>query len=267
MMLADTHLDHGDLVVVAKTRRCATSADDPTDLAAVAYEGRPVVPNDAVAAIAASAAAFAEETRQEKLGVYLASPFPKPPATESPLANLMTDAMLQSVDGDVAIHNVMGGIRGMLPAGELTFGSVYEMFPFDNHIVVLDLSGADLRRVLAHQAHNHHRRAGIAGIKASVSCNSNRMRVVARRPDGSEIADDDRVRLIANDFLALGGDDILTPIIPDGGFAVDMSLPLVRDALVSWFRNGPATLRPEDFESGDAPRWDVPGSLPENCRL
>ena len=93
------------------------------------------------------------------------------------------------------------------------------------------------------------------------------MRVIVTRPDGSEIADDDRVRLIANDFLVLGGDDVLTPIIPDGGFEIDMSMPLVRDVLVDWFRNHPATLGPEDYSSADKPRWRVPASVPENCAL
>ncbi len=255
------------LHVVATTGACASSTDDPRDVSTARYEGRVVTPNPAVVEIAERAAAIAETAKQEKLGVYLASDFPHPPATESPLANLMTDAMLQSVDGDIAIHNVVGGIRNTLPQGELTFGSVYEMFPFDNRVVVLDLSGAELRAVLAHQAHNHRRRAGVAGIKTSVSCNNDTMKVVARRADGREIADDDRVRLIANDFLVLGGDDILTPIIPTGGFAIDDSMPLVRDVLVSWFRNGPGTLKPEDFSSDSAPRWDVPASLPASCVL
>ena len=254
------------LYVVDATGACAKATDDPGNVRVASYEGRVVTPNPAVAEIARRAAAAAETKKMEKLGVYLASDFPHPPATESPLANLMTDAILQSVDGDIAIHNVVGGIRNTLPEGDLTFGSVYEMFPFDNRVVVLDLSGAELRAVLAHQAHNHRRRAGVAGIRASISCNSDTMKIVARRVDGRVIGDDDRVRLIANDFLVLGGDDILTPVIPDEGFAIDDSMPLVRDVLVNWFKNGPTTLRPEDFSSDAAPRWDVPASLPGDCR-
>ena len=179
----------------------------------------------------------------------------------------MTQAILESVDGDVAIHNVVGGIRSTLPKGELTYGHVYEFFPFDNRIVVLDLSGAELKKVLAHQAHRGHRRAGIAGIRVRVQCDRNGMQLTATRPDGSPIADGDRVRLVANDFLVFGGDDVLTPIIPDGGIAVDMSQPLLRDVLVDWFRNAPETLDPADFSSADAPRWRVPANVPESCTL
>ena len=59
----------------------------------------------------------------------------------------MTDALLESIDADAAIHNVKGGIRNGLPEGELTFGAVYEMFPFDNRVVLLNLTGEQLRTV------------------------------------------------------------------------------------------------------------------------
>ncbi len=251
--------------VVRGSGRCATAED--RDVAAAVYEGRSVTPDPVVAAIAAESTAFARGVKEERLGVQLTSTFPHPPATESPLANLMTQAVLELIGGDVAIHNVVGGIRSTLPPGELTYGSVYEMFPFDNRIVVLDISGAELRAVLAHQAHRGHRRAGVAGIRVQVQCSGDGMHVVATRPDGGEIADGDPVRLIANDFLVLGGDDILTPIIPEDGFDIDNSMPLVRDVLVDWFRNGAAMLDPDDFSSADEPRWRVPASVPASCTL
>ena len=253
------------MAVIRGSGHCAMPGDDRVESAT--YEGRPVSPDPAVAAIAAEATAYARAIKEERLGVQLTATFPHPPATESPLANLMTQAILESIGGDVAIHNVNGGIRSTLPPGELTFGSVYEMFPFDNRVVVLDVSGSELRAVLAHQAHKGRRRAGIAGIRVHVSCNSDAMRLSAVRPDGSEISDDDRVRLVANDFLVLGGDDVLTPIIPAGGFEIDPSMPLVRDVLVDWFRNGPAMLDPDDFSSSDQPRWRVPARVPANCTL
>ena len=71
--------------------------------------------------------------------------------------------------------------------------------------------------------------------------------------------------MIANDFLTMGGDDILTPVIPEGGFAIDESMPLVRDVLVDWFRNGPSTLAPEDFLTVGEPVWSVPATIPPGC--
>ncbi len=179
----------------------------------------------------------------------------------------MTDAIRQQIGGDVAIHNVVGGIRNILPAGDLTFGGVYEMFPFDNRVVEIELSGRELRRVIATQAHRKGHRAGFSGMRVYVSCTNDSMDVVLELSDGSTVHDDDRVMLIANDFLVLGGDDILTPVIPDAGFEMDYSGPLVRDTLVDWFRSQGGTLDPANFLTTDSPRWNAPDPLPAGCVL
>ena len=85
-----------------------------------------------VADIANRAVATAETKKNATLGVTLTAPFELKPDVESALSNLMTEAVLDSFDADIAIHNVFGGIRNGLPAGDLTFGDVYGMFPFDN---------------------------------------------------------------------------------------------------------------------------------------
>ena len=82
-----------------------------------------------------------------------------------------------------------------------------------------------------------------------------------------EIEDDHSVRIVANDFLALGGDDILTTIMPEGGFEIRYDMPLTRDALVAWFRAGPPTLDPADFRTHEKPKWTVPDIIPNTCRF
>lgn len=41
-------------------------------------------------------------------------------------------------------HNRNGGVRKDIEAGEVTYGQVYESFPFDNEIVLLKISGKEL---------------------------------------------------------------------------------------------------------------------------
>lgn len=229
------------------------------------YEGVALVPMPEVERIAAAAAAAAQALKQKPLGVTLSGPFDLTPDIESAIGNLVTEATLDSFDADIAIHNVFGGLRSGLPAGELTYGAVYEMFPFDNTISILELSGEDLRHVIARQA-PIHRKAGFAGMRVFVSCTDDGMNVVMRLNDGREIQDDDRIRVIANDFLAPGGDDILTPAIPEGGFELQSGMPLVRDALVKWFMDRPGTFDPADFRSNDAPKWNVPETFPQTCQ-
>ena len=220
------------------------------------YAGQPVVPVPAVVAIAERARAAAASVKSEKLGVLLAGPFTLEGNPESALGNLVTGALLESFAADVAIHNVTGGLRAALPAGELTFGDVYEMFPFDNRVVILELSGAELREVLRVQAGKRRGRAGIAGVRAAVTCRHGEAEVAIVRDSGEPVPDGQHLRVVANDFLATGGDGILTPVLPPGGLQMDGALPLTRDVLLDWFRRW-ERLAPEDWSSADAPRWQL----------
>ena len=231
------------------------------------YEGREVVPDPEVVAIAQRAADMAARRQAEPLGVVLDAPASHRTPPESPLGNLMTDAVLQMTDADIAIHNIWGGLRAELPEGELTYGDVFRMFPFDNRVSIIELSGAELRTIIAQQAHNLSRAAGFSGMRVFVSCDANRMNVRLLRPDGSEIGDGDTLRVVANDFLLLGGDEILTPVIPDGGFASQNGTPLVRDTIVEWFRANPGRINPNDFIDPDQLRWNLPPELPADCEL
>jgi 2',3'-cyclic-nucleotide 2'-phosphodiesterase (5'-nucleotidase family) len=220
-----------------------------------------------VVAIAERAQAVAAERLSEPLGVFLEAPILHRDRPESPLGNLMTDAVLESFDADVSIHNIWGGIRSELPQGELTFGSVYRMCPFDNRVAIIEISGAELRKIIATQAHNINRAAGFAGMRVFVSCDESLMSVQMLRPDGSEISDAETVRVVANDFLLLGGDEIFTVVTPEGGFKVPNGTPLVRDTLVAWFRSRGGRMHADDFFDPESRRWNRPEPMPANCRL
>ena len=230
------------------------------------YEGQVLEAIPAVEQVAREALAAAAELQAEQLGVVLDGPFQLNDDMDSALFNLVTEALLESFDVDVVVHNVRGGLRKGLPAGPLTFGSVYEMSPFDNYIVILELSGADLRRLVAAQA-QRFMRAGFAGMRVYVSCDSENMSLRLVRDDGSEIHDNDPILLLANDYLALGGDGILTPVIPPGGFEIRFDRPRMRDALVDWFRTRGGSLDPADWRSHEDPEWNLPDGFSGTCAL
>lgn len=236
-------------------------------VADASYEGRDVIPDEEVVAIAQRAADMAARRRAEPLGVILDAPVSHRTRPESPLGNLMTDAVLQMNSADIAIHNIWGGIRAELPQGELTYGDVFRMFPFDNRVSIIELTGAEVRSIVARQAHNRNRAAGFSGMRVFVSCDADQMQVRMLRPDGSEIGDDDVLRVVANDFLLLGGDEILTPVIPDEGFPMPNGTPLVRDTIVDWFRANPGNIDPAELVDPDALRWNLPPELPAECQL
>ena len=259
----DFHIDPKSRAVVGREvfppQRNIADLDDE-------YEGYALLPNPEVVRIAADAKDQARELKERKLGVALSAPFDLVPDIESAMSNLMTEAMLDSFDADIAIHNVFGGIRAGLPAGDLTYGAVYEMFPFDNIVSIHEISGEDLRRIIARKA-GIHRKTGFAGMRVFVECSNGGMQVEMRLNDGRVISDEDTVRVIANDFLALGGDDVLTPAIPEGGFMLRHDMPLTRDVLVEWFSEQADTLSPADFETHATPKWNVPEPFPSSCQI
>jgi 5'-nucleotidase len=243
--------------------RCTYEEDDSRERAR--YEGRPVVPMAEVVAVANRAGEIAAQRKAEKVGVFLETEMTLHQQPESVLGNLFTDAVLESNDADISIHNVYGGIRAELDQGEVTYGSLFRMFPFDNRISIIELSGLDVRKIIANQVHNNRRRAGFSGMRVFVSCEADQMSIQMIKSDGSEISDSDTLRVVANDFLLFGGDDVLTPVIPEGGFNLPNGNPLVRDTLVDWFRDRGGRMNAAEFRDPEKLRWNLPDPLPSDC--
>jgi 5'-nucleotidase len=229
------------------------------------YEGVHIEPMPAVAAIAARASELVAQRKAEEVGVYLETPITLRDQPETALGNLLTDAMLESTDADIAIHNIYGGIRAEMPQGEVTFGHIFNVFPFDNRVSTVELTGLDVRKIMANQVHNERRRAGFSGMRTFVSCDAGRMSVQLIRNDGSEIQDSDILQVVTNDFLLLGGDNILTPVMPEGGFEIPRDTPLVRDTLVEWFSSRGGRMTAAEFRDPENLRWNLPDPLPEDC--
>ena len=62
---------------------------------------------------------------------------------ETNLADFLTDAFRAETGADVAIMNG-GGIRNQIDKGEITFGEVYSVMPFNNTICVIECTGQQL---------------------------------------------------------------------------------------------------------------------------
>lgn len=66
-------------------------------------------------------------------------------------ANLVADSLNLSHRVDLAIVN-SGGIRKPMPKGEVTEGEVLSMFPFSNYVVIVEMDGKQLIRLLEQAA-------------------------------------------------------------------------------------------------------------------
>jgi 5'-nucleotidase len=240
------------------TKACGPRSD--ASLVAPEYEGAPVEPDAAVERVLAPALEQVRALKAEPIGVVLETPIRRL-LPVSPLGNLVTDAYLAAVPGaDVAINNSGGGLRADLPAGPLTYGSVFEVMPFDNLMVRLRVTGQQLRQVFAASILQGRRGLGFAGVRVEARCEAGALAVTMTRPSGAAVGDRDTLLLVTTDFLATGGDGILAPIMPAGGFPVNADAPLVRDVLIEHLRRPGAPVR--EVQLVDAtPRLSVSGPI------
>ena len=254
--------------VDAGTNRCDPDASGSGRVRAE-YENAPVVPDAAIARTIAPAVQAAEAQKKMPIGVTLSTPIRRAAAAsgDSPLGNLFTDAYRAGVPGaDVSINNTSGGLRSDLPAGPLTYGSVFEVMPFDNRLVALRLTGAELRRVLAAQVSRVPALVGVSGLQMRVTCERGTVNLAMLRPNGTPVADTDRLLVATTDFLATGGDNIFVAVTPPGGFNLEQDITLVRDVVVDALRKRGGTLREDQFVDAANPRWMLPGKAPVACR-
>jgi 5'-nucleotidase len=132
----------------------------------------------------------------------------KQPIGSSAAGNLVADLFRARTGADLALMN-RGGIRCDLPAGPVTRRAVFEFLPFDNHLVTLDLSGAELFEVLRRAVEGEaHSGVELSGGRLVVSGGDGRpARLVGVRVGAAELDPAVRYRVTVNSFMAGGGDD------------------------------------------------------------
>ena len=104
-------------------------------------------------------------------------------------------------------------------------------------------------------------------MRVFVDCQDDTMSIEMILNNGHVIDDEERVRIAASDFLATGGDGILTPAMPEGGYAYDNDPRLIREVIADWLRAHGGSLNAADFQTEADRRWNLPDSLPATCTL
>jgi 2',3'-cyclic-nucleotide 2'-phosphodiesterase (5'-nucleotidase family) len=228
------------------------------------YEGMEVAANAGIERIIAPAVERARALKEESLGVAAVSPIKRSYDEESALGNLFTDLMRKAVPAaDVAVTNG-GGLRADLPAGPLTYGTLYEAMPFDNQLVSVHLAARDLSRVLARNLQTKGGILLVSGVGVTASCGPDGLDVTLER-DGHPIPADQKLTVVTNDFLATGGDGAFGILsLPASAFEVHEGL-LVRDAMADVLRHEKGTLDPQALYPHEAPRLRYKGSRPISC--
>lgn len=117
------------------------------------------------------------------------------------LGNLIADSMKSAMNSDFAMMNG-GGIRDKLKAGEITYGELFNILPFNNVLMKLEIKGRDLREIVNGQlTKGNGPDFSISGFKYTWS-GSTFKAVDITLPDGSPIEPDATYTLAVNNFMA-----------------------------------------------------------------
>lgn len=154
---------------------------------------------------------------------------------ESPMGNLLIDAIRHRAGTEIALQNPLG-VRSDLDAGPIELREIYEVMPFDNTIVVLEMTGEEIRALLE-QAAAEGGFLLASGLSYEVDYN---------RPIGQRVRLADATRLersytvAVNDFMAQGGDGLDLLLAQEDARETGV---LLRDALADWIRREEAAGR------------------------
>ena len=130
-------------------------------------------------------------------------------APESDLSNLLADILVWAAKdyGEQPVLGVynMGGIRAALSKGEVTYGDVLDVAPFENRICFLTLTGEHLMELFAQIVG-----AGGEGVSQGTELVMNKDRkLVSARLHGKEIDPAAKYRVTTINYLLEGNDRML----------------------------------------------------------
>lgn len=195
----------------------------------------------------------------------------------SPLGKWTCDVMRKEAGTQIGITNG-GGLRTSIAKGNITMGNLYEVMPFDNTLVTMKITGAQLKKVIEHGIYNDkYGWVQVSGVKVYYDKDKEAGNRISDMflDDGTKIEMDKLYSVVTNDFMSTGGDEY------DFSGAIDMhdtNIP-IRDALVKALKalgdkhlvydysnpliNGKAPVAPveDDKNTGNAEKLPQTGSV------
>ena len=164
---------------------------------------------------------------------------------ESPMNNLMADAMLEASNADFAFNN-FSGMRRDIPIGPITPRDLFGVFPFGNKIVIVSVKGTLLKELVENTVVGSF--AGLAIAGGEVHYNN-------QYPDGDKIThfsignvtvDPEKMYKVATTTYLAEGNAGMSKLafLPDSSF--EYSKILVREAVATYIKkHSPLNVKPD----------------------
>jgi 2',3'-cyclic-nucleotide 2'-phosphodiesterase/3'-nucleotidase len=149
------------------------------------------------------------------------------PNGECRLGNLLTDVIRDRFGVDMAFQNALG-VRAPIASGTVRFSDVYGALPIDNTVVLMELTGAQIERMLS-QADAASRLLYVSGLRYGIDRSrpaGERVRVVTK------LQQDRTYKVAVNNYMAQGGEHLSVLEALEGS---DTGV-LLRDVLADHFR-------------------------------
>lgn len=126
---------------------------------------------------------------------------------ESILGDFIADAQRNAMKTELAFMNP-GGIRADIDPGDITWGEIYTVQPFNNDLVKMTMTGQQIRDLLNQQWGTKTTMLQISGFTYTWDANlpSGQKVVNILLPDGTTVDPGKTYTVTANAFLAGGGD-------------------------------------------------------------
>ncbi|MBU46175.1 MAG: hypothetical protein CMD28_01990 [Flavobacteriales bacterium] len=118
---------------------------------------------------------------------------------QSTIGNFVTDLCLDYANADICVMN-NGGLRTTINKGKVTRGKLYELMPFENELVILNLNKDDYLELLNYIV----KRGGEPFSGLTIVIDKNGKIISNSWP--VDFANGEKVRVLTSDYLANGGD-------------------------------------------------------------
>lgn len=131
---------------------------------------------------------------------------------ESLLTNFLGDLLLEEGAKETQLQKLdflpsisfynYGGIRASIPKGDITVREVFELMPFENEMVYVELSGANTKIFLDYIA--EHGGGSIGGARFTIKSDEASAITIGGKPFDPQLT----YWLVTNDYVAGGGDGL-----------------------------------------------------------
>ena len=118
---------------------------------------------------------------------------------QSTIGNFVTDLCLNYCDANICVFN-NGGLRTTIDKGDITRGEIFELMPFENELVILELNKTDFIGLLNYISS----RGGepFSGLNIKIDKSNN----IIEHSWPVNFDNNETVKVLTSDYLANGGD-------------------------------------------------------------